>query len=143
VKVEPAAAVAVKVISVPSLNDAEHVAPQLTPAGALVTEPEPAPAFVTVSVCVTSANVAVTVWSPLIVTWHVPVPEHPAPLHPLKVEPADAVAVNVITVPSLNDAEHVAPHEIPAGELVTEPDPAPAFVTVSVCVICVNVAVTA
>jgi hypothetical protein len=57
---EPAAAVAVRVTIVPSLNDAAHVAPQLIPAGALVTDPEPDPAFVTVSVCVIWVNVAVT-----------------------------------------------------------------------------------
>ena len=74
--VEPAAGVAVSVTSVPSLNDAAQVAPQLIPAGELVTEPEPVPAFVTVSVCV-AVKVAVTVWSALIVTVQVPVPEQP------------------------------------------------------------------
>ena len=77
---------------------------------------------------------------------HVPVPEQPAPLHPVKVEPDAAVAVKMTIVPSLNDAAHVAaqfaPQLIPAGALVTDPEPDPAFVTVSVCVISVNVAVT-
>jgi len=72
---------------------------------------------------------------------HVPVPEQPAPLQPVKVEPAAGVAVSVTTVPSLNDVEHVAPQSIPAGELETEPEPVPDFVTVSVCVT-VKVAVT-
>ena len=75
-----------------------------------------------------SVNVAVTDWSALIVTVHVPVPEQPAPLQPVKVEPAAGVAVSVTTVPSLNDAEQVAPQLIPAGELVTVPEPVPAFV---------------
>jgi hypothetical protein len=68
VKVEPDAAVAVNVTVVPALNVAEQVVPQLIPAGELVTEPEPEPVLVTVSVCVISGNVAVTVWSALIVT---------------------------------------------------------------------------
>jgi len=72
---------------------------------------------------------------------HVPVPEQPAPLQPEKVEPAAGVAVSVTTVPSLNEVEHVAPQSIPAGELETEPEPVPDFVTVSACVT-VNVAVT-
>ena len=138
---EPAVAVAVRVTIGPSLKNAEQVAPQLIPAGALVTEPDPVPAFVTVSVCV-ALKVAVTDWSALIVTTHVPVPEQPAPLQPANVEPADGVAVRVTIVPSLNDAAHVAPQLIPAGALVTDPEPDPAFVTVSVCVIWVNVAVT-
>ena len=36
------------------------------------------------------------------------------------------------TVPLVNCAEHVAPQSMPAGELVTVPEPEPAFVTVSV-----------
>ena len=105
----------------------------MIPAGALVTEPAPVPAFVTVSVCVT-VNVAVTDRSALIVTMQVPVPEQPPPLQPVKVEPAAGVAVRVTTVPSVKDAAQVAPQLIPAGELVTDPQPCPAFVTVSVCV---------
>jgi hypothetical protein len=66
-----------------------------------------------------------------------------APLHPVKVEPDAAWAVSVTVAPSLNDAEHVPPQLIPAGKLVTEPEPAPALVTVSVCVTGTNVAVTA
>jgi hypothetical protein len=140
--VEPAAGVAVSVTIVPSLKDAEQVAPQLIPAGALVTEPDPVPAFVTVSTCV-ALKVAVTDWSALIVTTHVPVPEQPAPLQPVKADPAAGVAVKVTTVPSLKDAEQVAPQLIPAGAPVTEPEPDPVFVTVSVCVGTVlNVAVT-
>ena len=78
---------------------AEQVAPQLMPAGVLVTEPEPVPAFVTVSVCV-AVKVAVTDWSALIVTMQVPVPEQPPPLQPVNAEPAAGVAVRVTTVPS-------------------------------------------
>jgi hypothetical protein len=47
VKLEPAAAVAVRVTDVPKL--AEQVVPQLMPLGLLVTVPLPVPAGVTVS----------------------------------------------------------------------------------------------
>jgi hypothetical protein len=130
VKADPAAGVAVKVTSVPLLNEAEHVAPQLIPAGALVTVPVPLPAFVTVSATGCSANVAVTVLAAFSVTVHAPVPVH-APLQPVKIAPAPGVAVSVTTVPLLNNAEQVAPQLTPAGALVTVPDPAPARLTVS------------
>ena len=62
----------------------------------------------------------------------VPVPSHgPAP-HPVNVDPAAGVAVNVITVPLAKPAEHVAPQLIPAGLLVTVPVPFPPGVIVSV-----------
>ena len=63
VNVEPDAGVAVSVTCCPSLNDAEHVAPQLIPDGWLLTLPEPPPAFVTASVCcVTGWTVTGAVW---------------------------------------------------------------------------------
>src|SRR6266545_1229276 len=120
-KLEPVAAVAVSVTTVPCTNCAEHVAPQLIPTGELVTVPEPAPAFVTVSVWLTSAKVAVTARSWSIVTVQAPVPLQ-APPQPLKLEPVAAVAVSVTTVPCTNCAEHVAPQLIPTGELVTVPE---------------------
>jgi len=49
-KVEPVAAAALNVTDVPFVNAAEHVAPQLMPAGALVTVPLPLPVLVTVNV---------------------------------------------------------------------------------------------
>src|SRR5215510_2737380 len=49
-KDEPAAGVAVRVTPVPLANAAEHVTPQLMPAGELVTVPVPAPAVLTLSV---------------------------------------------------------------------------------------------
>ena len=65
------------------------------------------------------------------VTVHVPVPEHPPPLQPVKVEPATGVAVSVTAVPLVKLAAQVAPQLIPTGELVTVPLPVPAGVTVS------------
>ena len=131
-KVEPAAGVAVSVTAAPLVKLAEQVAPQVIPAGALVTVPLPVPAGVTVRVKVCSVKVAVTVVAPETVTTHVPVPEHPPPLQPVKVEPAAGVAVSVTAVPLAKLAEQVAPQVIPAGLLVTAPAPAPALETVRV-----------
>src|SRR2546425_7020 len=66
------------------------------------------------------AKVAVTARAALIVTVQAPV----------KVEPAADAAVRVTAVPVVKAAEQVAPHEMPAGALVTVPLPAPDLVTV-------------
>jgi hypothetical protein len=132
VKVEPAAGAAVRVTTVPVVKEVEHVAPQEMPAGALVTVPLPAPALVTLSAKDDCMKVAVAEVAALMVTVQVPVPVQPPPLQPVKVEPAAGVAVSVTAVPLGNEPEHVVPHEIPAGELVTVPVPAPALLTVSV-----------
>src|SRR5207245_8647568 len=100
--------------------------------GELVTVPLPVPAGVTVRVKVCSVKVAVTVVAAETVTTHDPVPEHPPPLQPVKVEPAAGAAVSVTTVPLVKLAEHVGPQVIPAGALVTVPLPVPAWVTVGV-----------
>src|SRR5438552_4662390 len=94
VKVEPAAGVAVSVTAVPLEKLAEQVAPQLIPAGELVTVPLPVPALLTVSAKLGRLKVAVTVVAAESVTVQAPVPEHPPPLQPVKVEPAAGVAVN-------------------------------------------------
>src|SRR2546427_8994720 len=52
-------------------------------------------------------------------------------LQPVKVEPAAGLAVRVTAVPLAKLAEQVATQLIPAGLLVTVPDPVPASVTVS------------
>src|SRR5262249_59909407 len=129
VKVDPAAGVAVRVTAVPLANVAEHVAPHVMPAGALVMVPDPAPVLLTVSAKPGSAKVAVTDCAALIVTAQVPVPVQPPPLQPVKVDPAAGVAVRVTAVPLANVAEHVAPHVMPAGALVMVPDPAPVLLT--------------
>ena len=59
------------------------------------------------------------------------VPAQPPPLQPPKDEPEAAVAVRVTTVPVEKVAEHVPGQEMPAGELVTVPDPEPLMVTVT------------
>jgi len=91
---DPLAGVAVNVTDVPLANDALHVAPQLIPAGLLVTVPLPLPALVTLRVynCV---KLAFTACAAFIVTKQLPVPLHPAPLQPLNTDPLAGVAVSV------------------------------------------------
>src|SRR5262249_14821068 len=132
VNVEPAAGVALSVTVVPLANVAEHMVPHEMPTGVLVTVPVPAPAVLTVSAKGCGLNVAVTDCAALIVTVQVPVPEHPPPLQPVNVEPAAGAAVRVTPVPLANEAEHVVPHEMPAGALVIVPLPAPVLLAVSV-----------
>src|SRR5260370_8981306 len=92
-KVEPPAGAAVSVTTVPLLYEAEHVAPQLIPAGLEVTVPLPDPVLLTESVNVWTLNVAVTAAAALTETPHSPVPSHLPPLHPPKLEqPASAPA---------------------------------------------------
>jgi hypothetical protein len=76
----------------------EQVAPQLIPAGELVTVPLPVPAFTSVRAKLWVANVAVTDLAASIVTLQEPLPVH-APLQPVKVAPEEAVAVRVTEVP--------------------------------------------
>src|SRR6266516_5016755 len=79
----------------------------------------------------TMSKVAVTARSWSIVTVHGPAPVQ-SPPQLVKLEPASGAAVSVTIVPFVNEAAQVAPQSIPAGELVTVPEPGPAFVTVSV-----------
>jgi hypothetical protein len=72
----------------------------------------------------------------------VPVPLHPPPLQPTKIEPDVAAAVSVTELPVGNEALQVSPQLMPAGLLVTVPVPPPAFVTVSVEGTALNVAMT-
>jgi hypothetical protein len=106
-KVEPDAGAALRVTAVPCAKLALHVAPQLIPAGVLVTVPVPAPARVTVSVCWVGGgggggaapNVAVTASAVLTVRVQVDaVPEH-APPQPVNVVPFWPCALSVTTVP--------------------------------------------
>ncbi len=58
-------------------------------------------------------------------------PEQPPPDQPPNFELEPAWAVSVTEVPLAKEAEQVEPQLIPAGELVTVPDPVPLFCTVS------------
>ncbi len=142
-KVDPAAAVSVSVTTVPLLKFALQVLGQLIPAGLLLTVPVPVPANVTESAKVVTdvLKVAVTALAALMVTLQVPVPLQ-APLQPAKVDPADAVAVKVTSVPLAKLALQVLGQRMPAGLLLTEPDPVPAGVTVNAKVDVVTVTVT-
>ena len=99
VKLEPAAGATVRVTAVLLGKLAEQVAPQVIPAGELVTVPLPVPALLTVRLTVGRSNVAVTVVAALMVTAQEPVPAQPPPLQPEKVEPVAGVAVRVTAVP--------------------------------------------
>ena len=131
-KTEPAPAVAVKVTDVPDANVTAQTVLHVSPAGALVTVPVPPPETVAVSAnVVDDPNVAVIVVALVGVTVHVPVPEQPPPDQPPKTEPAAGVAVRTIEPPDGKVAEHVVPHVMPAGVLVTLPLPSPARTTVT------------
>ena len=77
------------------------------------------------------AKVAVTAWSELIVTVHVPVPQHPPPDQPVKLEPDPGEAVSVTTAPDAKLCEQTLGQAIPPPE--TLPEPAPARLTVRPC----------
>jgi hypothetical protein len=126
-KVDPAAATAVNVTWVPKLNEVEHTAPQLMPAGELLTVPAPLPDLFTVRAKDWTTKPAVTVVAAFMVTTHVPVPVHPPPVQPVKVDPAAGVAVSVTGVPLVYAAEQIEPQLMPAGLLETVPLPVPAF----------------
>jgi hypothetical protein len=130
-KTEPPAAVAVRTTELPDGNVAEHVVPHVIPAGALVTLPAPRPARTTVSATGAGANAAPTVVAVASVTVHGPLPEHPPPDQPLKIEPAAGAAVRVTLVPAVNVAEQTVPQVMPAGALVTAPLPVRATVSVT------------
>ena len=68
------------------------------PLGALVTLPNPLPGLVTIRAYVFRVKVAVTDLAALMLTVQVPVPEHPSPNQPVKVEPVEAAAVRVTEV---------------------------------------------
>ena len=100
------------------------------PTGLLVTVPPPVPAFVTVTWSGSSVNVAVTERAALIETVQVTEAPLQAPLQPVKLEPAAATAVSVTVAPFVKSLSQVMPQSMPAGLLVTEPLPVPAFATV-------------
>lgn len=79
----------------------------------------------------TILNDAVTSSFALIAITQVPVPEHPPPLQPANVEPDEGLALSVTFVPGAYLLEHVPGHEIPAGLLLTLPEPDPPTATVS------------
>ncbi len=109
--------------------------------------PVPVPALVTVSVGFgvgEKVAVADDGDAPNVIVQVVAVPEH-APLQPPNNDAGEAgVAVNVIWLPTLKLAEHVAAEQLlmPAGELLTDPEPVPEIVTATVEVAALKLAVT-
>ena len=71
-----------------------------------------------------------------------PVPEHPPPDQPVKVDPASAEAVSVTLVPIVKSAWHVWPQLIPAGLLDKVPLPVPDLDTLRVYCVWTEVMVT-
>src|SRR5438876_9016233 len=85
----------------------------------------------TVRVKVCALKVAVTSVAAVSVTVQGPVPVQPPPLQPVKVEPAAGAAVSTTGVPLAKVDEQFVPQVIPAGTLVTVPEPVPARTTAS------------
>ena len=98
-KVDEPATAAVSLTEVPVGYGSEQSAPQLMPAGADVTVPEPVPSLFTDSMKVDGSNRAVTDAAADIVTAHEPVPVQPPPVQPANTDPAPDAAVSVTTVP--------------------------------------------
>lgn len=90
------------------------------------------PLRMAVSGGVGSLKAAVTAEAAFIVTVHVPVPEHPAPVHPPKMEPLAGAGVRVTKVPAEYCSEQSVPQSIPPGDEVTVPLPVPDLLTDSV-----------
>jgi hypothetical protein len=87
----------------------------------------PSVGFAAESNCATTAVAAVGV------KVHVDaLPEHGPLDHPPKTDPPAAVAVSVTGCPDANATWQVAPHEIPWGLLLTEPEPPPDLTTETV-----------
>lgn len=99
-KVELGSAEAVKVTRVPSVYVPVHVAPQLIPAGELVTLPVPVPARLTLKTLSDEVKVAVTLRVDVIATLQVLPVNESQPLQPVKVEFTSALAVKDTAVPS-------------------------------------------
>src|SRR4051812_209908 len=75
-------------------------------------------------------NSAPTAIAPSTVLTQSPVPAHPPPLHPANAHPLAGCACSVSDVPLGKSNEHTDPHAIPAGTLVTVPEPVTPTVTV-------------
>ena len=90
---------AVNVITALLAYDAEHVDPQLMPAGLEVTVPLPRPVLLTVRVKYCRLKVAVTDLAAVTLTVHVAPETESQPLHPPNREPPFATAVSVTVVP--------------------------------------------
>lgn len=102
-----------------------HAVPLVVP----VTVPVPVPDLLTVRANALSVKVAVTVCACVSVTVQSPVAFRHAPLQPVKIEFASALAVSVTTVPLAYNSVQSAPQVIPVGPLITVPVPVPDLTT--------------
>ena len=105
-------------------------APQLMPAGVLVTVPVPVPVFVTVNVGEDTVNIASTVRAVVSVTKHVDVPLQ-APCQPPNTDPGDAAANNPRLDPTGTLSVQAVVHVRPPPWRVIVPVPPPDCVIVS------------
>jgi hypothetical protein len=134
VNVEPSAGNAVSVTTWALAKFAVHVVGQLIPTGALVTVPVPVPISLTESAKLfATLKVAVTVSDALIVTVQVGgfvcgFAGEQLSLKLVNAEPEPATAVSTTGLFPAKTAEQVVGQLIPAGELVTVPDPLTATV---------------
>jgi hypothetical protein len=122
VNTEPLAGVAAMLTTVPESNSAVQATPQSIPAGALATVPLPVPDRFTVKRN-RGAKRADMATSEFRSTVQVPLPTHGAEVQPTKTEPGAAAGVSFTLVPLVNVAEQAVPQLMPAGSLVTAPDP--------------------
>jgi hypothetical protein len=115
------------------VNGALHVAPQLIPAGVLVTVPLPVPVLLMVSVLGgvgSMMNVAVQFRFAVIVT--LPSLQSASPLQLPNNDPTAGVAVNTTTWAGENSALQVAPQLIPEDWSSPSPVPAPLLLMIRV-----------
>jgi hypothetical protein len=128
---EPGADFAVSVTDVGEENHAEHLQPQLMPAGHDVTLPLPRPHLVTVNWYDGRLNLAVTYFAWFMYTVQVFSEPLQAPDQCENVDPSAGLAVSVTDVFEANDAVHVEPQSMPAGDEMTLPVPGPLRLTSS------------
>ena len=140
VKVDPGAATARIVTAAPFAKLASQIKPHAMPARLLVSVPLPGPPIDAVSVAGCCENVATTVFATLSEVVQVMLePVHP-PLQPMKPVPGAATSVRVTSVPFVKSYVHVDPQSMPAGLLVTVPEPVPRLLMVSLAGSSVKVA---
>lgn len=136
-QVESAEGVAVISTTDPTLNACEHVAPQLSPAGALTNVPVPVPNLVRLINAVIGVYVAVTFFAADIATRQTladGLESHP--VQPLSVYPKEVTLVRSTVVVGENVlafcVAHVVLQLMPAGAEVMVPPAAMVFVKLSV-----------
>lgn len=130
VKTAPSIAAPERVIDAPWLTMHAPVSPaQSSVQPDAVTSPDPAPDLVMIRACCIELNVAVQFLYVSMVAR--PSEQSSSPLQPANVEPAEGAAARVTSVPALYLSSQSVPQLIPAGLLVTVPEPVPDLVIFS------------